>query len=68
MRIAPRNSVFNYGHANGEESDQTHARRFAQEEKLCLNHHDLLDVGIQGDFIAKQKVLAGHFIWGEADG
>lgn len=38
----------------------------AQERKICLVNHKLILPAEQGPFIAKQRVLAGHFHWGES--
>ncbi|CAM9176307.1 unnamed protein product, partial [Hapterophycus canaliculatus] len=35
-----------------------------QERKICLANHKLIYPEIQGEFIANQRVLAGHFRWG----
>ncbi|CAM9368037.1 unnamed protein product [Ascophyllum nodosum] len=31
---------------------------------VCLNHYKLLDEEVQKPYMARQKVLAGHFLWG----
>lgn len=36
-----------------------------QERKICLANHKLIYPEIQGEFVANQRVLAGHFRWGE---
>eukprot|EP00752_Nemacystus_decipiens_P017561 g15736.t2 len=35
-----------------------------RENKICLVNHKLIFPDVQGDFIAKQRVIAGHFRWG----
>eukprot|EP00903_Cladosiphon_okamuranus_P019616 g18040.t1 len=35
-----------------------------QQRKICLVNHKLIFPDVQGDFIAKQRVIAGHFRWG----
>ncbi|CAN0236023.1 unnamed protein product [Scytosiphon promiscuus] len=35
-----------------------------KERKICLANHRLIYPEIQGEFIANQRVLAGHFRWG----
>ncbi|CAM9823103.1 unnamed protein product [Ectocarpus sp. 12 AP-2014] len=35
-----------------------------KERKVCLLNHKLIFPEQQGEFIARQKVLAGHFRWG----
>lgn len=36
-----------------------------QQNKICLVNHKLIFPDVQGDFIAKQRVIAGHFRWGK---
>lgn len=36
-----------------------------QEDKICLDSHELLDEPVQEEIMSRKKVLAGHFIWGE---
>lgn len=36
-----------------------------QKRKICLVKHRLIYPEIQAEFIAKQRVIAGHFRWGE---
>eukprot|EP00752_Nemacystus_decipiens_P011563 g10268.t1 len=38
-----------------------------QEEKICLSHYRLLDEAVQSEIMSRQKVLAGHFLWGFQD-
>eukprot|EP00752_Nemacystus_decipiens_P011564 g10269.t1 len=35
-----------------------------KEDKICLSDHELLDEPVQEEIISRQKVLAGHFLWG----
>eukprot|EP00903_Cladosiphon_okamuranus_P015296 g14131.t1 len=35
-----------------------------QEDKICLNQYGLLDETVQSEIISRQRVLAGHFLWG----
>lgn len=32
---------------------------------VCLKHYELVDEDVQKAYMAHQKVLAGHFLWGE---
>lgn len=36
-----------------------------QQNKICLVNHKLIFPDVQGGFIAKQRVIAGHFRWGK---
>lgn len=37
-----------------------------QQRKICLVNHKIIFPEIQAEFIAKQRVLAGHFQWGKS--
>lgn len=37
-----------------------------KERKICLVNHKVIFPEIQGTFIAEQRVIAGHFRWGES--
>ncbi|CAM9850564.1 unnamed protein product, partial [Hapterophycus canaliculatus] len=34
------------------------------EGKICMQQHALIDEEVQGPFIRRQRVVAGHFTWG----
>ena len=37
----------------------------SQEDKICLDDHELLDEPVQEEIMSRQKVLAVHFLSGE---
>lgn len=37
-----------------------------QQRKICLVNHKIIFPEVQAEFIANQRVLAGHFQWGES--
>ena len=36
-----------------------------QDDKVCLQNHELIDAQRQGPDLRQREVLAGHFTWGE---
>ncbi|CAM9624712.1 unnamed protein product [Ectocarpus sp. 4 AP-2014] len=60
-----RRMMVAWAEAEGELGAIVHQCNYTSEAReICLTHYQLIDEPVQLEVLSRQKVLAGHFLWG----